>query len=360
MKYIINMKTKAYLAVIFVMALMFGNNTLYAEDLRKIISLSGMWKFSIGDDKQWADPSFDDAGWDQIRVPAKWEECGYDDYNGYAWYRKTFDAEKLPESQLFLVLGRIDDADMVYINGKPLARGGNFPPQYLTAYERNRKYAIPRGLLNENGVNTLAVRVYDSHLEGGIVSGPVGIFYDADIQYLNLNLSGKWKINKGDNKEWKSPEFNDDNWRRIYIPSAWENTVLGEYDGYAWYRVKFKVPADFSKGNLYLCLGKIDDIDDVYLNGKFIGNVYDLKRDGDYRRSGWEFNARRMYKLEKGLLKAGEINYLAVRVYDKHGEGGIYEGPIGIMTEENYRKYIRKHYSNQPFWDFIYDSFVND
>jgi sialate O-acetylesterase len=353
------MKTTLTSVCIFFI-IVFSNINLYAEDLRKVISLSGYWKFSIGDDKQWADPAYNDASWDQINVPDKWEECGYDEYNGYAWYRKTFNAGNLPKGQLYLLLGRIDDADVVYLNGKALGRSGSFPPYYQTAYDRKRKYALPEGLLNENGSNTIAIKIYDTYQDGGIVEGPVGIFYDADIEYLNLNLTGKWKIHTGDNSDWQSPEFKDDDWKRIYVPSVWENTVLGEYDGYAWYRVKFKVPADFVQGDLYLCLGKIDDIDDVYLNGKFIGDVYDLKKDGDYRRSGWEFNARRIYKIDRGLLKNGTINHLAVRVYDGQGEGGIYEGPVGIMSEDNFKRYRKKYYSSQPFWDYIFDSFYFD
>ena len=32
-------------------------------------------------------------------------------------------------------------------------------------------------------------------------------------------------------------------------------------------------------------------------------------------------------------------NTLAIRVYDGQGSGGIYEGPVGIMSTENYREY---------------------
>jgi sialate O-acetylesterase len=166
---------------------------------------------------------------------------------------------------------------------------------------------------------------------------------------LNLNLTGRWKIHTGDNKEWKAAEFDDKDWKRIQVPAAWENEALPEYDGYAWYRVNFRVPADFMNGDLYLTLGKIDDVDDVYLNGKYIGGVYDLKRDGEFRRSGMEYNARRIYKIDASLLKRGELNTLAVRVYDGQGEGGIYEGPVGIMSADNYRRYKNKHYTSRSF-----------
>ena len=115
--------------------------------------------------------------------------------------------------------------------------------------------------------------------------------------------------------------------------------------------------AGVARGDYYVSLGKIDDIDDVYLNGKHIGSVYDLRKDGDYRRSGWEYNARRLYKIPAGLLKADAPNVLAVRVYDGQMRGGIFEGPIGIMSAENYKRYRNKYFSTQPFWDSIFDMF---
>jgi sialate O-acetylesterase len=336
-------------------------SSIHAEDFKKFISLSGYWKFTIGDDIQWAAPSFNDEEWDQILVSNQWENQGYDDYNGYAWYRKSFNFSKPPaNTTLYLLLGRIDDIDVVYLNGKVLGQSGSFPPTLIETPDRKRKYAIPAGFLKENGENVIAVRVYDSHGEGGIIGNPVGIYYDADTQLLNLNLTGRWKIHAGDNKEWKAAVYDDKDWKRIQVPSIWENEALPEYDGYAWYRVNFRVPSDFMKGDIYLTLGKIDDVDDVYLNGKYIGGVYDLKRDGEYRRSGMEYNARRIYKIDGSSLKRGELNTLAVRVYDGQGEGGIYEGPVGIMSSENYRKYKNKHYTSGSFWDFIFDEIFID
>jgi len=332
-----------------------------AEDLRKIISLSGYWKFSIGDDIQWASPLYDDSDWDEITVPEQWENQGYNEYNGYAWYRKTFMLGNIPANgTIYLMLGRIDDADMVYLNGKLLGRNGKFPPDFVTAYDKVRKYNIPAGYIKLDAENVIAVRVYDTYLDGGITDGPTGIYYDADNDYLSLKLDGRWKFHTGDSKDWSSPDFIDEGWKTINVPSEWENEGYADYDGYAWYRIKFRLPQNFSTGEMYLSLGKIDDVDEVYLNGKLIGSVYDLRKDGEYRRSGWEFNARRLYKIKEGSLNRNGINTIAIRVYDGQLRGGIYEGPVGIMSAENYRRFRNKHYTNQSFWDQIYDMIVED
>ena len=332
-----------------------------AEDLKRIVVLAGNWKFSVGDFSVWADPGYNDSGWDVIEVPGKWEDNGYADYNGYAWYRKRFTVGSIDENaKLYLVLGRIDDTDEVYLNGKKLSGSGTMPPDFRTAFNERRKYRIPREYLNFTGNNVLAIRVYDYYLEGGIIDGPVGIYVDEDYDLLDFDLSGKWKFHLGDNKQWKEGPFNDELWSSIDVPVDWEHNGYDEYDGYAWYRKRFKLPAQLRNKSLCLILGKIDDYDQVYLNGELVGSVFQLERDGEYKRKGFEYNARRIYKIPPEKLNQTGVNTIAVRVFDSGLRGGIYEGPVGLMTEDNCRLYRRKHYDNQSFWDYIIDEFLTE
>jgi hypothetical protein len=349
------MKNKLlYISAIIILT----NAVSKAEDLKKIVSLSGYWKFSIGDDKKWSNPAFDDSDWDQIRVPGSWENEGYAEYNGYAWYRKSFKLEDIPlDETMYLLLGRIDDADEVFVNGKLVGKSGSFPPAFETAYNKPRRYVLPAAYLKTNGLNTIAVRVYDTFHSGGIVDGSVGIYLSADNAYLDINLGGKWKFKTGENKAWRAAEFDDSAWKEINVPSEWENEGYVNYDGYAWYRKKFTFPSGFMTENLYLSLGKIDDEDDVYFNGVHIGSVFDLKKDKEYRRAGYEYNARRIYKIPEHAINKKGVNVISVRVYDGQLRGGIYEGPIGIMKKDNYRKYFNKYHSNQSFWDYLFDGF---
>jgi sialate O-acetylesterase len=259
------------------------------------------------------------------------------------------------------MMGRIDDADVVYLNGKEVGKSGKFPPDFKTAYDRTRKYIITPEFLKENGENVISVKVYDSFLEGGIIDGPIGIYVDTDNDLLALNLSGKWKFHTGNNRNWRATDLNDNDWDKINVPSVWENEGYEDYDGYAWYRLEFTLPQNFTTGDLYLSLGKIDDEDEVYLNGESIGNVNDLKKSLNYRGTNWEYNARRIYKIKDGLLNRNGKNVIAVRVYDGQGLGGIYEGPIGIMTSENYRTYKNIHHpADRTFWEYIYDRFFGN
>lgn len=306
----------------------------------------------------WARLDFDDSDWDEIHVPDSWEREGYDDYNGYAWYRHSFELPDIRHNdQLYLVLGNIDDCDEVFINGVMIGKTGSFPPYFETAYNVERKYPIPAQVLSDNGNNQLAVRVFDSHQRGGIVHGRVGIYVDEDLEYLNHNLTGMWKFKIGNEREWANRNFDDNSWEKIHVPASWESQGYEGYDGYAWYRKDFRLPPSLYGKKLYLSLGKIDDFDRVYLNGEEIGEVFDLEYDGEYRRRGYEYNARRAYEIPAGILSESGTNTIAVRVYDQISVGGIYQGPIGIMDEGNYEDYHRKHYRSVGFWDYILNAF---
>ena len=58
--------------------------------------------------------------------------------------------------------------------------------------------------------------------------------------------------------------------------------------------------------------------------------------------SNFEWTQDRVYSVPQKLLKFGESNTIAVRVYDGFQDGGIYEGPIGLITQTNYKKYFTK------------------
>ncbi len=353
------MKTSKLYKFIFLIILLISCKA-YSNDnaIKTIYNLSGYWKFNVGDNLEWAKPAFNDENWDKIMVPAKWEDEGYYGLDGFAWYRKTF---KMPEyyneEMFYLYIEKIDDSDEIYINGKLVGKTGNFPPNYISGFDYSRKYIIPKSLLNLGAMNTIAVRVFDGGGEGGIIYGSVKIGINEDIELLDLSLMGKWKFHLHSNNEWKNKNYDDSHWDEIYVPGYWENQGYTNHDGFAWYRKSFEISKELiDKDDLYMILGKIDDEDKVYLNGELIGTVDDLKYDSFHNRTMGEWNIRRSYEIPHGLLKPG-INVIAVKVYDGQIGGGIYDGPVGIMTERNYYKYQDRHRYEKSFWEEILYNF---
>ncbi len=154
-----------------------------------------------------------------------------------------------------------------------------------------------------------------------------------------ITLGKGWKFIKGDNPQWADPKFDDSNWRDIRPDKVWQVQYpdLEKYNGYAWYRIKFILPASlkkkvFFKEQLQFILGKIDDFDQTFLNGQFMGQNCITALPGDTTIMG-SFPPQRTYydRDRKYILNTNDPrirwdkeNILAIRVLDTGGVGGVY------------------------------------
>lgn len=317
---------------------------IHAQQLKELKSLSGKWRFSIGDDMEWANPNYDDSHWERIYVPATWEEQGFHGYNGYAWYRIKVRLTNAPDnSALYLKLGYIDDVDEVFVNGCRIGQTGQFPPYYTTAYNANRSYLIPSDIINEFEEITIAVRVFDGGGEGGIVTGDISIQIDLSSIVTDLNLSGVWKFKTG-NCSGTPNDIEYHKWDDIVVPGSWEDQGYKNYDGVACYAKEFELNEQFVNRQMILLLGRIDDLDMVYLNGTLIGQSGEFSEE-TVRIYSDTYRQLRSYHIPLGLLNEHGKNVIIIKVYDEYGNGGIYEGSIGLISQENYIRYWRKRRS---------------
>lgn len=136
----------------------------------------------------WADPELDDAGWDTLAVPARWEEEGFDGMDGIAWYRTAFElTAKEAQKGAVLGLGTIDDGDVSWVNGYEVGR-------MAQAWNVPRVYEVPASALRA-GENVLAVRVEDTGGGGGIFGDPELLYVEAGGE--RLPLAGSWRFRVG-------------------------------------------------------------------------------------------------------------------------------------------------------------------
>ena len=327
-----------------------------AQDWRELIDLSGKWKFEIGDDTKAADPAYNDSKWDVISVPSPWEDEGYPGYDGYAWYRKHFrfsrsDTRPVLARTVYLILGYIDDVSEVYLNGHLIGFAGRFPPDFYPGDGIEQHYPLLPEFVNLEGDNVIAVRVYDLRLAGGIIKGNVGLFEPEDELRPDYSLAGSWKVSLGDEEEWREPSFDDMSWQTIMVPGYLETQGHRDYDGFSWYRKKFFIPPSLRGEKLVLLLGRIDDADEVYLNGEFIGRTgrmwHGMQRD-EMSQEVWK--KLRAYYLPPSLLKTDGENTIAVRVYDVWLHGGIYDEPVGLVRRDKFAEWRE---SNQTPANFL-------
>lgn len=306
----------------------------------RIIDFERDWKFQIGDNKKWASPDYDDLSWEQIYVPEDWENEGFNGYDGYAWYRIHFDGRLLKRNEAhYLILGFVDDVDETFLNNRLVGRTGRFPPRFRTAYNSNRKYFLSNELINFEGDNVIAVKVYDEYKNGGIVKGKPGIYVSEGSEDLLQNLYGPWRFTKHNSKVFSEIDYDDSHWDVLLVPAYWDNQGYRSYNGTAWYRKRFKLSfTPKSNEDYYLVLGRIDDFDITYLNGEFVGETNDHEPFGQSQ----SYRTIRVYKIPDGLLNIKGENVIAVKVKDIGIDGGIYGGPVGVISEKDVTRMIRQ------------------
>lgn len=167
-----------------------NKDTAYINELnRRVFNASGKMPMSRPEDKgiteKWFDPSYIPKEWHRIAVPGYWEDQGAK-VNGTVWYRREID---VPASMLNapakVFLGRIVDADVLYINGKQVGATTYMYPQ--------RRYPVPDGILKP-GKNLFVVRVTNNFGKGGFVPDkPYQLIAGKDT----IDLTGYWEYKVG-------------------------------------------------------------------------------------------------------------------------------------------------------------------
>ncbi len=76
-------------------------------------------------------------------------------------------------------------------------------------------------------------------------------------------------------------------------------------------------------------LGAIDDVDETFFNGKKIGGCGSFPPD--FKTA---YDQQRVYTVYPENIKYGEMNVIAVKVFDAYGAGEINKGPMGMITVE--------------------------
>ena len=136
--------------------------------------------------KPWFDPNADTSGWARMNVPGYWASTTLGAVNGVVWFRKEIAVPATMVGQpALLILGRIVDADSVFVNGVFV---GTISYQYPP-----RRYEIPPGVLHD-GRNIIVVRVISNIGKGGFVLDKP---YELVSNGQTVDLKGEWRYRLG-------------------------------------------------------------------------------------------------------------------------------------------------------------------
>ena len=169
--------TKMLIALLFVLV---SASISQAQE----ITLPNEVRFNIGDNSDWAKSEFDDSHWGTQILGKSWLILDV-----YAWYRiKIVIPESLKKAAtkrngLLLNLGKIDDVDQTFFNGKLVGETGSFPPNVVTKWQENRSYTIPLDVVKWEKENVISVRMYSNVGGAGMYEGPYNL---SPIQWSNF------------------------------------------------------------------------------------------------------------------------------------------------------------------------------
>ncbi|MCA1667365.1 MAG: beta galactosidase jelly roll domain-containing protein, partial [Thermomicrobia bacterium] len=172
----------------------------------RTVSLAGSWRFrpdpqSLGDltpadlipaandECAFHLPTYDDSDWQTIPVPGNWQQFGYADYNGVAWYRTRFARPEIPADGVArLRFAGVDYYADVWLNGFYLgSHEGYFAPF---------TFDCTRWLMDDNllvvrvdSPNDVRVKHAREHDEKTLIKGAL---QDWDVNNLAVNPGGIW------------------------------------------------------------------------------------------------------------------------------------------------------------------------
>jgi len=171
----------------------------------------------------------------------------------------------------------------------------------------------------------------------------ISIFFSVLTGFAQQTIPlNNWKFQTGDNLKWAQPGFDDLAWKPMKVGELWENLGYADYDGYAWYRVKFFLPSSLKQGQangaVSFALGQIDDCDQTWLNGKLLGQNTEHIPAGNAEVLKDMSTLTGMYTVKRNYiisfsdprLKWDAENTLAIRVYDIGGGGGMITTPLTV------------------------------
>ncbi len=122
-------------------------------------------------------------------------------------------------------------------------------------------------------------------------------------------------------------------WHPETIPNAWRAVPKGELapiHGYSWYRALVVIPESWKGDELALYIEAMDDARATYVNGQLVGiaGAFPPKFRSGLGESG-------QYVVGEGLLRFGNVNTVAIRVYQNDPRPNFSVAPPVLLNRSD-------------------------
>ncbi len=144
---------------------------------------------------------------------------------------------------------------------------------------------------------------------------------------LVLDASG-WRFRAGDDAAWKAPNFDDSAWSAFTPPGSYQELKGFAPHSFGWYRRRFSVPPAMRGKSIALNIGKVDDVDETFVNGVKVG------QSGAFPPAyATAYPLTRRYIVPAQVLKGDGSDVVAIRAYNGEGSGGLYQTGGGASLQ---------------------------
>jgi hypothetical protein len=153
------------------------------------IDLYEDWKYKIGDDSTWADPSFDDSNWEMINPFLNREDFEKLDWTGNIWFRNYILVDSTLWGQPFGFVFSCTGAAEIFLDGKLLYKYGEVgdsKESEVTHLDRTPRHIV----FKENETHVIAVR-YSNFVAEEITKLDVPAGFFAVIGELDMFISSR-------------------------------------------------------------------------------------------------------------------------------------------------------------------------
>ncbi len=152
-------------------------------------------------------------------------------------------------------------------------------------------------------------------------------------------------IQKGDNREYSNPAYDDSSWKRVSLPVN-SNRIFKERPEVCWYRIHIIFPGGLPDSTIGISLGIISDTDEVYFNGTRIGST-----GSETPVHVSAYDKKRIYELPVKLIIPDGENIIAMRVKGFfREENGPVKGKFMIAP----LLYLQKKFASKEIIDIFF------